>query len=150
IEKTIKLYKEYRKDQKLDETNRPIMDHHHIQLLKSESAHMAGMIQFLESTQRRLLGQSIDSYSLEELNEMDAQMNRSLHKIRTRKEHLFKEQVEKLKQKERELLEENARLCLECGKKPWEKIDKEATASDHDMSSQSSEVMTELCLHTRA
>ncbi|XP_047321112.1 MADS-box protein AGL42-like [Impatiens glandulifera] len=150
IEKTIKKYKEYRKDQKHDETNRPNMDHHHIQLLKSESARMAGMIQFLESSQRKFLGQSIDSCSLDELKEMDTQVNRSLQNIRTRKEQLFKEQVEQLKKKERELLEENARLCLKCGEKPSEKIEKEATASDHDMSGQTSEVMTELCLLTRA
>ncbi|KAJ0043885.1 hypothetical protein Pint_17346 [Pistacia integerrima] len=59
---------------------------------------------------RKLLGQDLGSCRVEELQDIDDQLERSLRSIRARKALLFKEQIEQLKAKEKLLLEENARL----------------------------------------
>ncbi|CDP09628.1 unnamed protein product [Coffea canephora] len=58
----------------------------------------------------KLLGQDLGSSSLEELQQIDSQLERSLKNVRARKTQLFKEEIERLKAKEMLLLEENARL----------------------------------------
>ncbi|KAG7613898.1 Transcription factor MADS-box [Arabidopsis suecica] len=70
-------------------------------------------------TCRKLLGQGIASCSLEELQEIDSQLQRSLGKVRERKAQLFKEQLEKLKAKEKQLLEENVKLHQKNVINPW-------------------------------
>ncbi|XP_013618551.1 PREDICTED: agamous-like MADS-box protein AGL19 isoform X2 [Brassica oleracea var. oleracea] len=70
-------------------------------------------------TSRKLLGQELASCSLEELQEIDSQLQRSLAKVRARKAQLFREQLEKLKAKEKQLLEENVRLHQKTVLEPW-------------------------------
>ncbi|KAL4361538.1 hypothetical protein GQ457_04G038780 [Hibiscus cannabinus] len=82
----------------------------YVQQLRVEAENMAKMIEFLEVSRRKMLGQSLGSCSIEELKEVESQLERSLKNIRAKKGHLFQEQVEQLKAKERFLLEENAKL----------------------------------------
>ncbi|KAG8652847.1 MADS-box protein AGL42 isoform X2 [Manihot esculenta] len=81
-----------------------------IQQLISESTEMVKKIEQLEILQRKFLGQELASCSLEELQEMDSKLEKSLSNIRAKKEVMFKEQIEQLKEKERLLLVENAIL----------------------------------------
>ncbi|CAN6481001.1 unnamed protein product [Victoria cruziana] len=62
----------------------------------------------------RLMGEGLGSCSMEELQETEGQLERSLNNIRERKIHLFLEQIEKLKEKQRALSEENALLREKC------------------------------------
>ncbi|CAI9302359.1 unnamed protein product [Lactuca saligna] len=107
-----KTIEKYRADVKKDEICTP-ENEVHVQQLKQEAAAIQQQIEQLEISQRRLLGQDLVSCSVEELSHLDSKLEHTLRTIRARKTQLFKEQVEKLKAKERYLLEENARLCKE-------------------------------------
>ncbi|XP_019192457.1 PREDICTED: MADS-box protein AGL42-like isoform X4 [Ipomoea nil] len=72
--------------------------------LKHETILMEKKIELLEVSQRKLLGQGLESCSMRELNEIDCQLEKSLKHIRTRK-HIH-------------LLQENAILLDKCGLKP--------------------------------
>ncbi|XP_057420296.1 agamous-like MADS-box protein AGL14 isoform X1 [Lotus japonicus] len=77
-----------------------------------EGDHMsiARMIEQLEISKRKLLGEELDTYAIDELVQIENQLEYSLSKIRATKSQLFKERIEKLKEEERSLLEENKRL----------------------------------------
>ncbi|XP_022734931.1 MADS-box protein AGL42-like [Durio zibethinus] len=106
MQKTIERYHKYIKEA---QTDKPEMERYTRQL-RLEAENMARKIELLEVSQRKLLGQSLGSCSVEELLEVESQLERSLRNIRARKGHLFKEQMEQLKAKERFLREENAKL----------------------------------------
>ncbi|KAL0299461.1 UNVERIFIED_CONTAM: MADS-box protein [Sesamum radiatum] len=91
---------------------------------------------------RKLLGHNLGSCSLEELQEIDNQLERSLNNIRSRKAQLYKDEIAKLQAKEKRLLEENERLCEKMGLKQRHEKGKEIGSSSQ--STQSSEVVTEL------
>ncbi|ANM68467.1 AGAMOUS-like 42 [Arabidopsis thaliana] len=95
MQKTIERYRKYTKDHETSNHDSQI----HLQQLKQEASHMITKIELLEFHKRKLLGQGIASCSLEELQEIDSQLQRSLGKVRERKAQLFKEQLEKLKAK---------------------------------------------------
>ncbi|KAL0721210.1 hypothetical protein Bca4012_035809 [Brassica carinata] len=78
--------------------------------MKQEASHLITKIELLEFQKRKLLGQELASCSLEELQEIDSQLQISLGKVRARKAQLFREQLERLKAKEKQLLEENVQL----------------------------------------
>nr|POE61232.1 mads-box protein agl42 [Quercus suber] len=82
-----------------------------MQQLKGESEIMSEKIELIQISQRKLLGYGLSSCTLDELQEIDSQLERSLRSIRARKAELFMEQIEHLKAKERLLKEENERLC---------------------------------------
>ncbi|XP_061996945.1 MADS-box protein AGL42-like isoform X4 [Rosa rugosa] len=92
-----------------------------MQQSKHESADMAKKIEILEASQRRLLGHDLDSCSAQELNQISSQLERSLCIVRERKAQLFMEQIERLKEKGRLLLEENVKLHTECGARRCQK-----------------------------
>nr|AFK38081.1 unknown [Lotus japonicus] len=71
---------------------------------------IARMIEQLEISKRKLLGEELDTYAIDELVQIENQLEYSLSKIRATKSQLFKERIEKLKEEERSLLEENKRL----------------------------------------
>ncbi|KAK8692707.1 hypothetical protein V6N13_070314 [Hibiscus sabdariffa] len=125
-----KTIERYRKCMKEVQTDIPDTEEY-VQQLRVEAENMAKMIEFLEVSRRKMLGQSLGSCSIEELKEVESQLERSLKNIRAKKGHLFQEQVEQLKAKERFLLEENAKLSAK----------NEATCSR-----QNSDVETELFL----
>ncbi|EOA14011.1 hypothetical protein CARUB_v10027142mg [Capsella rubella] len=103
MKKTIERYRKYTKDHETSNHDSEIY-------LQQEASHLITKIDHLEFHKRRLLGQGIASCSLEELQEIDSQLQRSLGKVRERKAQLFSEQVEKLKAKEKQLLDENVKL----------------------------------------
>ncbi|KAG8390285.1 hypothetical protein BUALT_Bualt01G0067700 [Buddleja alternifolia] len=82
----------------------------YLQHLKHEAAYIAKKIELLENSRRKLLGHDIEECSVEEVQEIENQLERSLKNIRERKTQLFKEEIEKLQAKEKILLEEKARL----------------------------------------
>ncbi|KAL6952312.1 hypothetical protein U1Q18_044994, partial [Sarracenia purpurea var. burkii] len=82
----------------------------HLQQLKNEAANMAKKIEILEASQWKILGQSLESCSVEEIRDIESQLERSLGNIRARKDQLFNEKINQLKEKEGVLLEENRRL----------------------------------------
>ncbi|RDX60374.1 MADS-box protein SOC1, partial [Mucuna pruriens] len=63
------------------------------------------------SSLRKLLGEGLGSCTLEELQQIEQQLERSVSNVRARKNLVYKEQIEQLKEKERTLYAENARLC---------------------------------------
>ncbi|KAL7582644.1 MADS-box protein AGL42 isoform X1 [Lactuca sativa] len=154
-----KTIEKYRSDVKKDEICTP-ENEVHVQQLKQEAAAIQQQIEQLEISQRRLLGQDLVSCSVEELSHLDNKLEHTLRTIRARKTQLFKEQVEKLKAKERYLLEENARLCQENTSLCQKSCQRIATPSQlystkqkdpviSNQSSQFSEVETELFVGLR-
>ncbi|KAB2055055.1 hypothetical protein ES319_A11G009800v1 [Gossypium barbadense] len=106
MQNTIERYRQYKKDV---QSNIPEFDRY-TQQLRLEAENMAKKIEFLEVSKRRMLGQNLGSCSIDELQEVENQLERSLRNIRTRKGYLFKEQILQLKAKERYMQEENAKL----------------------------------------
>lgn len=94
---TIDRYREYAKEKLMN--NNTIQVEQHMEQLKEETANLAKKIEILEISKRKLLGQGIGSCSLNELQEIDNQLERSLKNIRTRKSQLFKEEIQRLKDK---------------------------------------------------
>ncbi|KAB5527018.1 hypothetical protein DKX38_020865 [Salix brachista] len=80
---------------------------------------MIKKIEHLEVSKRKLLGECLGSCTIEELQQIEQQLERSVSTIRARKNQVFKEQIEQLKQKEKLLIAENARLSDECGAESW-------------------------------
>ncbi|XP_058105615.1 MADS-box protein SOC1 isoform X2 [Magnolia sinica] len=106
MHKTIDRYERHAKDVSI--TNKTVEQN--VQQWKFEAAHMAKKIEHLEVSKRKLLGESLGSCPIEELQQIESQLERSLSSIRARKTQLFTEQIQQLKEKERFLTEENAIL----------------------------------------
>ncbi|KAL4595296.1 hypothetical protein ACB092_12G081700 [Castanea dentata] len=119
MQKTIERYHKYAKGGQTSNTE----GEQNLQQLKGESEIMSQKIELIQLSQRKLLGYGLSSCTLDELQEIDSQLERSLRNIRARKAELFMENIEHLKAKERLLKEENERLC-------------------HQMSGQEKEVVT--------
>ncbi|KAL0862847.1 hypothetical protein Bca101_041965 [Brassica carinata] len=106
MQKTIERYRNCTRDHETISHNSEIC----VQQMKQEASHLITKIELLEFQKRKLLGQELASCSLEELQEIDSQLQISLGKVRARKAQLFREQLERLKAKEKQLLEENVQL----------------------------------------
>ncbi|KAL4186921.1 hypothetical protein AMTRI_Chr09g16250 [Amborella trichopoda] len=109
--RTIERYQRYSKEVGM---NGKILEQS-MQHWKYEAATMAKKIELLEFSKRKLLGESLDSCSVEELQHIESQLERSLSSIRGRKTAMLMEQIEKLKEKEKVLSAENAMLSEKCG-----------------------------------
>ncbi|CAN1308347.1 MADS-box protein SOC1 [Linum perenne] len=81
-----------------------------MQVLKEEAANMMKKIQVLELSKRRLMGEDLGSCTLEDLQQIEQQLESSVCVVRARKNQVFREQIEKLKEKGRELVAENEKL----------------------------------------
>ncbi|GER40543.1 MADS-box transcription factor [Striga asiatica] len=81
-----------------------------MQHLKDETAELHKKIELLEVSERMLMGESLDSCSKGELEQLEQQLEQSLKNIRTRKITLLNEQIDHLKQQEERLMKENAEL----------------------------------------
>ncbi|KAI3471088.1 hypothetical protein Pfo_027751 [Paulownia fortunei] len=92
----------------------------------------------------KLLGHNLGTCSMEEVQEIENQLERSLKNIRVRKSQLFKEEIEKLQAKEKFLLEENAKLSEKCEFRARHAPEKQKEIGSHSQSTLSSEVVTEL------
>ncbi|XP_059298810.1 MADS-box protein AGL42-like isoform X3 [Lycium ferocissimum] len=102
MQKTVDRYREYAKETL--KNNNAFEVEQRMKQLKEEAANMAKKIEILEISKRKLMGQGIGSCSMNELQEIDNRLERSLKNIRMRKGKL--------------LLEENARLSEKCGLRP--------------------------------
>ncbi|XP_057497949.1 MADS-box protein SOC1-like isoform X2 [Actinidia eriantha] len=107
MQETIQRYQRRMKDVQTDKT----LVEQNMQHLKHEAADMAKRIELLEVTKRKLLGEGLGSCTFEELQQIEHQLERSVSTVRAKKMQVFKEQIEKLKQKEKALAAENAILC---------------------------------------
>ncbi|KAL5567774.1 hypothetical protein UlMin_024349 [Ulmus minor] len=141
IQKTIQRYHKYVKD---EETGK-IQVENYMQQLRHESASMAEKIELLELSKRKLLGHDLSSCSYDELQDLQTQLERSLRCIRARKDQLFKEQIQQLKEKERLLLEEREKLSQKNVGRRGSLVAAEKEVVNYcSQSSQSLEVETEL------
>ncbi|KAF2311117.1 hypothetical protein GH714_019588 [Hevea brasiliensis] len=93
---------------------------------------------------RKLLGECLGSCTIEELQQIEQQLERSVSNVRARKNQVFKEQIERLKEKEKLLADENARLCEKCGVQPWQSLKVVGETRLCEESSPVSDVETEL------
>ncbi|XVF22659.1 hypothetical protein REPUB_Repub12eG0190200 [Reevesia pubescens] len=139
MQETIERYRIHTKD------NRTQLTEQNIQHLKTEAANMVKKIELLEVSRRKLLGEGLGSCTIEELEQIEQQLERSVSSIRARKTQVFKEQIEQLTEKEKVLAAENAKLCEKCGTQPRKGPSNEQKENvPYDDSSPSSDVETEL------
>ncbi|XP_038902636.1 MADS-box protein SOC1-like [Benincasa hispida] len=123
--------------------------HHHddLQVVQNEAASLLKEIESLEVSKRKLLGEDLGSSSFDELQQIEQQLERSLSHVRARKNELYKEQIEQLKRKEKNLADENAKLakkyCVEQERQqsPTQQL---AEVSPYPESSSISDVETDL------
>ncbi|KAK3447286.1 hypothetical protein EUGRSUZ_A02846 [Eucalyptus grandis] len=95
MQKTIERYHQYAKE----DTGKKASMEQYMLHLKHEAADMSRKIELLEASKRKFLGQGLESCSVDELQEISVQLERSLSTIRVKKDQLFKEQIEQLKAK---------------------------------------------------
>ncbi|RVX08975.1 Agamous-like MADS-box protein AGL19 [Vitis vinifera] len=107
INKTIERYQSKAKGLGISKRGVPENEQHH---LEGETVDLAKKIELLEVSKRRLLGECLDSCSIEELQQIENELEQSLSNIRIQKNHLCKGHIERLKEQERVLGEENAKL----------------------------------------
>nr|ABX90014.1 SOC1-like protein 1 [Sinningia speciosa] len=140
MQKTIRRYFEHTKEDR----SANVRVEQHMQQLKHEAVFMSKKIELLEIARRKFLGHNLGTSSMEELQELDNQLERSLKNIRHRKAQLYNEEIEKLQAKEKFLLEENARLREKSEMRLRNGAEKHREIGSCSQSSLSSEVMTEL------
>ncbi|XP_028801171.1 MADS-box protein SOC1-like [Neltuma alba] len=107
LKETIERYHKHVKDSHFFQQN--------MQRLNQETASMKKKIELLEASKRKLIGEGLNTCSLQELEEIEQQVRKSVRNVRARKNHIFKEKMEKLQEKEKLLTAENARLSEKCG-----------------------------------
>ncbi|XP_059651497.1 MADS-box protein SOC1 isoform X2 [Cornus florida] len=95
MQETIERYQRHKKDVRTVNT---LMEQN-MQHLQHEAANMAKKIEHLEVSKRRLLGECLSSCTLQDLQQIEQQLERSVTKIRARKVQVYKEQIEQLKEK---------------------------------------------------
>ncbi|CAA3030240.1 MADS-box AGL42-like [Olea europaea subsp. europaea] len=125
MQKTIKRYLEHaRRKQNISTEVEGQMQH-----CEEDTATLAQKIELLENSKQKLLGQNLETCSIQELHEIDIQLEKSLKIIRARKEKF--------------MLEENAKLYEKCGLKP-ENVPEKQKENGSCHRSTSPEVVTEL------
>nr|AXY87501.1 MADS-box protein-like protein [Cymbidium goeringii] len=100
---TIERYKAFSKDM-VDNSR---STEQNSQQWKQDVEAMARKIELLDISKRKLMGESLESCSVEELQELERQLQQSLSSIKKQKNHVLKEQITQLKDRERQLQEEN-------------------------------------------
>lgn len=81
---------------------------------KYEATTVGHKIDAIEAYRRKLLGESLGSCSIQELQELEAQLEKSLSNIRQRKQKKLMDQIVELRVKEQKLSKENAMLRDQC------------------------------------
>ncbi|CAL5340153.1 unnamed protein product [Camellia sinensis] len=107
MQETIQRYQRHTKDVQTDNSS----VEENMQHLKHEAADMAKQIELLEVAKRKLLGEDLGSCTMEELQQIEQQLERSVSRVRAKKMEAFMEQIDQLKEKEKVLTAENAKLC---------------------------------------
>ncbi|XP_009362848.2 agamous-like MADS-box protein AGL19 isoform X1 [Pyrus x bretschneideri] len=85
---------------------------------KDDTQTLAKKIECIEASKRKLLGNDLESCSMEELHQIENQLERSLTIIRAKRSQLLTEQIDKLKEEEKKLLQQNTRLWEMCSMQP--------------------------------
>ncbi|KAJ8426695.1 hypothetical protein Cgig2_016845 [Carnegiea gigantea] len=67
-----------------------------MQQFKEEAAALEKKIKCLEASKRKLLGEALDGCSIEELQQLEIQLDKSLSSIRAQKDSLFRERIAEL------------------------------------------------------
>ncbi|XP_022156217.1 agamous-like MADS-box protein AGL19 [Momordica charantia] len=138
INKTIDRYQNRTKEL-MSSSNTALED---VQLEKEyDSFSMTKKLEHLEVCKRKLLGDGLDLCSIEELQQLERQLERSLSKIRSRKYQMLKEEIVKLKEEEKMLLEENAALLKKVGTESEQRAEAKQRSEGHQ---EIMEVETEL------
>lgn len=112
MQSSIERYQKYHKDI----TAQNPSENQDIPRLKQETANMMKKIEQLEASKRRLLGEDLGNCTVEELQQLEQKMLRSVNTIRTKKMQVFKQQIQHLKEKQHALSAENAILHLKIGR----------------------------------
>ncbi|KAI3842542.1 hypothetical protein MKX03_034408 [Papaver bracteatum] len=112
MQDTIERYQNYNKDEQDNHSsNNKAIEQQNSQQLKYEVANLTKKIRNLEASKRKLMGEGLESCSIDELETAENQAENSLLNIRAKKNQLYGKDIEQLKQKEKQLLEENEVLC---------------------------------------
>ncbi|KAG2244709.1 hypothetical protein Bca52824_093441 [Brassica carinata] len=93
----------------------------YVQELKNETVIIMDKIKLLQLHSRKLMGQDLDSCSVEELNQISTKIEKSLTSVKSRKAKLNEDKLEKLKveiAKEKEVFNEGSRLRQMFGAQP--------------------------------
>lgn len=101
----------YEKHSKEIQASKPPEDDRNVQQLKQETAVIIKKIEQLEAEKRKFLGESLGNCTIDELQQMEQQLEHSVNIIRARKMHVYKQQIQQLKEKGKALAAENAVLC---------------------------------------
>ncbi|XP_028117348.1 MADS-box protein SOC1-like isoform X1 [Camellia sinensis] len=112
MQETVQRYQRHTKDV---QSNNALLVEHNMQHLKNEAADMSKKIEHLEAAKRKLLGECLGSCTIEELQQIEQQLERSVSTVRARKMQVFQEHIAQLKEKEKILAAENAVLCEKYG-----------------------------------
>lgn len=141
MQETIQRYQRRIKEVQIDKT----LVEQNMQYLKHEAADMSKKIEHLENAKRKLLGEGLGSCTFDELLQIEQQLEKSASTIRARKMQVFREQIEKLKEKERALAAENAMLYEKHGLHPQQESNEEGENDQQSTeSNENSDVETEL------
>nr|XP_043624182.1 MADS-box protein SOC1-like [Erigeron canadensis] len=109
MEDTIERYRNHVKEVQTDNSS-SVDEDAQWQQLRNETESMAKKIEALELAKRKLLGEGMGLSSIEELQEIEQQLERSVGIIRARKMQVYSEQIEELQAKEKMLASQNALL----------------------------------------
>ncbi|KAI3982519.1 hypothetical protein MKX01_031258 [Papaver californicum] len=141
---TIERYLKYNKDVQVNYSdNNKEMEQRNSQQLRYEAANLEKKIENLEASKRKLMGEGLESCSIDELQTTENQLEKSLLSIRAKKDRLYMEKIEQLKQKEKQLLEENEVLCQKSGPRQKQQ-NQQREKTPYETSPDSHEVETEL------
>ncbi|CAI9785986.1 unnamed protein product [Fraxinus pennsylvanica] len=138
---TVERYQKHTKD---NHAEKHPPDEQNMQQLKHETATMKKKIELLEISKRRLLGEGLGQCSIQELQQLEQQLERSVGIIRARKMQVFMQQIEDLKEKGKALAAENAMLCEKFGLEPQQGSNEERATVACTDNSEVSDVETEL------
>ncbi|CAD5170418.1 unnamed protein product [Musa acuminata subsp. malaccensis] len=105
MQEIIERYKAHAKES----TSSSAIDHEN-QPSRYEAASLLKKIEHLETFKRKILGENLESCSIEELHELESKLEHGLRRIRGKKQQLLEEQLAQLQQKENTLVEENTLL----------------------------------------
>ncbi|XP_071932556.1 MADS-box protein SOC1 isoform X2 [Coffea arabica] len=95
MKEIIERYQKHAKDVR---ANNPSAEQN-MQQLKQETASMVKKIELLEASKRKLLGEGLVSCTVEELQQLERQLERSVNCIRARKEKVLEAENDKLLEK---------------------------------------------------
>ncbi|CAL5381681.1 unnamed protein product [Camellia sinensis] len=99
MQETVQRYQRHTKDV---QSNNALLVEHNMQHLKNEAADMSKKIEHLEAAKRKLLGECLGSCTIEELQQIEQQLERSVSTVRARKMQVFQEHIAQLKEKKKE------------------------------------------------